>query len=111
MFAAHYKLDNLTLFIDKNGLQIDGTTDDVMNLGDVCAKFAAFGWHTQRINGHDFVQIENAVRIGGGVLNVPKVIVCDTIKGKGVSFMENRVNWHGAAPKAEEYEIAVKELV
>ena len=110
MFAAHYKLDNLIVFSDVNGLQIDGRTADVMNPEPVDKKFEAFGWHVQRINGHDFDEIEAAWKKALEVKGQPHAIVCDTVKGKGVSFMENKAGWHGKAPKAEEYEQAMKEL-
>ncbi|MBE6649013.1 MAG: transketolase [Ruminococcaceae bacterium] len=109
MFASHYKLSKLTLFVDFNKLQIDGEIKKVMNPGKFEDKFAAFGWHVQTINGHSFKEIEKAVE-NAEKSNQPSVIICKTVKGKGVSFMENNAGWHGKAPKAEEYEKAVAEL-
>ncbi len=109
MYASHYKLDHLTAFVDANGLQIDGRVCDVCSSEPIDARFAAFGWHVQRINGHDFSAIEAAVAKAEAVKQ-PSVIVCDTVKGKGVSFMENNAGWHGKAPKEEEYLSAVAEL-
>ncbi len=108
MFAGHYHLDNLTAFIDLNYLQIDGDVRKIMNPTPLDEKFRAFGWHVEVIDGHDFEQIEKAV--SSGEEGKPLMIICKTIKGKGVSYMENAVGWHGKAPKKEEYEIAVKEL-
>ena len=110
MFASHYKLDNLFVFADVNGLQIDGRTADVMDPEPVDKRFEAFGWSVLRINGHDFEAIEEALETQKKVTGKPHVIVCDTVKGKGVSVMENKAGWHGKAPNAEEYEQAVKEL-
>lgn len=110
MFAGHYKLDNLTAFVDFNGLQIDGKVTDVMNPTPIDDKFRAFGWHAIVIDGHDFAEIENAVTDAENHKGQPTVIICKTIKGKGVSFMEDRAEWHGSAPNKEQYEIAVSEL-
>ncbi len=107
MFASHYKLNNLCAFLDFNKLQIDGDIRDVMDPTPLDAKFAAFGWDVRTVNGHDFEQIDCAVSSAG---EKPLMIICDTIKGKGVSYMENAVGWHGKAPKQPEYETAVKEL-
>lgn len=109
MFASHYKLSNLTLFVDYNKLQIDGEIAKVMNPCKFEDKFAAFGWHVQTIDGHSFEEIENAVN-EAEKFDMPSAIICETVKGKGVSFMENQASWHGKAPKTEEYEIAVAEL-
>ena len=109
MFAAHYKLDKLTAFVDYNGLQIDGDVHQVMNVAPVDEKFKAFGWHTQVIDGHDFEAIEKAVSEAEKT-DKPSVIICKTVKGKGVSFMENDAGWHGKAPNAEQYEVALAEL-
>ncbi|MBO4861317.1 MAG: transketolase [Firmicutes bacterium] len=108
MSAANYKLDNLTVFIDKNGLQIDGPTDEVMCLGDLEAKMKAFGFATDVIDGHDFDQILAA--LDRGEEGKPHCIIANTIKGKGVSFMENAVGWHGKAPNAEQLEQARRDL-
>lgn len=109
MFAAHYKLDKLTAFVDYNGLQIDGDVHQIMNVAPVDEKFKAFGWHTQVIDGHDFEAIEKAVSEAEKT-DKPSVIICKTVKGKGVSFMENDAGWHGKAPNAEQYEVALAEL-
>ena len=110
MFASHYKLDNLTAFVDFNGLQIDGKITDVMNPTPIDDKFRAFGWHAIVIDGHDFDEIERAVIEAENTKGQPTVIICKTVKGKGVSFMEDRAEWHGSAPNKEQYDIAVSEL-
>ncbi len=110
MFAAHYKLDNLTAFVDFNGLQIDGKITDVMNSTPIDDKFKAFGWNVIVIDGHDIQQIENAVEEAKATKGKPTMILCKAVKGKGVSFMENQAGWHGKAPNAEQYEQAVAEL-
>lgn len=109
MFAAHYKLNNLIAFLDHNLLQIDGDVRKVMNPTPLDEKFAAFGWFVQVIDGHDIEQIDKAV-CAAYDSDKPSMIICKTVKGKGVSFMENKAGWHGKAPKKEEYEIALKEL-
>ena len=109
MAAAHYKLDNLTVILDHNGLQIDGRNDDVMSLGNICAKFAAFGFDTVTVNGHDIDAVTAALRLPH-TTGKPKFICCETVKGKGVSFMENNPGWHGATIKTADYEAAMKEL-
>lgn len=110
MFAAHYKLDNLTLFVDNNGLQIDGDITEVMNPMPIKEKYDAFGWHTIEIDGHDYNQIEAAVNEAKSTKGKPTAIICKTIKGKGVSFMEGQAKWHGSAPNEEQYNEAIKEL-
>ena len=110
MSAAHYKLDNLIAFVDNNGLQIDGNIDDVLSPNPIDAKFAAFGWHVQVIDGHDFGQIADAVRVAKAETGKPSVIVAKTVKGKGVSYMENQAGWHGSAPNAEQVAQAMEEL-
>jgi len=110
MFAAHYKLDNLTAFVDFNGLQIDGDIRKVMNPLPIDEKFKAFGWNVINIDGHNYEEIYNAVLEAQKVKEKPTVIVAKTIKGKGVSFMENDPSWHGSPPKQEQYEKAIKEL-
>lgn len=110
MFASAKKLNNLTAFVDVNGLQIDGTVEEVNNPLPLDEKFAAFGWNVIVINGHDFEQIENAVLAAEKVTDKPTAIIMNTTKGKDVSFMENNVSWHGAAPNDEQYEIAMNEL-
>ena len=108
MAAAHHKLDNLTIIIDNNGLQIDGTNDEVMSLGDLPSKLRAFGFELFEIDGHDLDAIEDA--LSTPVSDKPKCILAHTVKGKGVSFMENQVGWHGKAPNAEQRQQALKEL-
>jgi len=110
MAAAHYKLDNLCAFIDWNGLQIDGPTAEVMNSAPIDKKFEAFGWNTLLIDGNDLEAIEKAVECAKATKGKPTAIVCKTVKGKGVSYMENSVGWHGKAPNDEEYEKAMAEL-
>ena len=110
MSAAHYKLDNMTAFLDYNGLQIDGNTDDVMSLGSIVDKFKSFGWNVIEIDGHDFDQIFAALDMAKSTVEKPTMIIAKTIKGKGVSFMENQAGWHGNAPSDEHLEIALEEL-
>lgn len=110
MAAAHYKLDNLTAFLDYNGLQIDGKITDVMSPEPVTDKFAAFGWNVLLIDGHDFEQIVAAVEKAKETKGKPTMIVAKTIKGKGVSFMENQAGWHGSAPNKEQRDQAISEL-
>lgn len=109
MFASHYKLDNLTAIIDDNGLQIDGKVEDVMAVGPLADKWRAFGWNVLEIDGHNFGEIITALKTKES--GKPTAIIAKTIKGKGVSFMENNPDWHGTAPNQEEYEKAIKELV
>ena len=110
MAAAKWKLDNLCAFVDVNGLQIDGTTDEVMPLEPLDKKFEAFGWHVIKIDGHNLAEIKKALSDARGVKGQPTVILMKTVKGKGVSYMENAVGWHGKAPNDELYEIARAEL-
>ena len=110
MFAAHYQLDNLIAIVDNNGLQIDGRVGDVMSPYPIDEKFRAFGWYVITIDAHDFNQIEKAFEEAERVVNQPVVIIQKSIKGKGVSFMEDNVSWHGAAPNEEQYNIAMEEL-
>ena len=110
MFAAHYKLDNLCVIIDLNGLQIDGPTEKIMNSAPMDAKMEAFGFNVVSINGHDFDEIERAFESFHTCKNKPTAILMHTIKGKGVSYMENNVDWHGKAPNDAEYQIAMDEL-
>ncbi len=110
MFAAHYQLDNLVAVIDNNGLQIDGKISEVMSPYPIDEKFRAFGWHVIVIDGHDFNEIEKAFDEAERVANQPVAIILRTTKGKGVSYMENQVSWHGAAPNEEQYKIAISEL-
>ena len=110
MFAAHYKLDNLCAVLDLNGLQIDGPIAEVMNPMPHDEKFRAFGWHVITIDAHNFAEIEAAFAEAKTVKGKPTVIIAKSVKGKGVSYMENKCEWHGAAPKAEQYEIAIADL-
>jgi transketolase len=110
MFAAHYKLDNLVAIVDHNGLQIDGPIADVCSPEPITDKFAAFGWHVITMDAHDFDSIDAAFQEAETIVGKPVVIVQESVKGKGVSFMENQVGWHGKAPNASEYEQAMEEL-
>ena len=110
MFAAHHKLDNLCLMVDNNGLQIDGPVSEVGGPEPIDEKFRSFGFDVQIINGHDFDEIEAAFNHAKTVKGKPSVIIAKTVKGKDVSFMENKVNWHGAAPNAEQYAVAMQDL-
>lgn len=111
MFAAHHQLDNLCLMVDNNGLQIDGPVAEVGGPEPIDEKFRSFGFDVQIIiNGHDFDEIEAAFNHAKTVKGKPSVIIAKTIKGKDVSFMENKVSWHGAAPNAEQYEVAMQDL-
>ena len=110
MFAAHYALDNLCLIVDYNGLQIDGPVAEVIGPAPFESKLEAFGFFVQTIDGHDFEQIEEALEKAKAVKGAPSAIVMNTTKGKGVSFMENQVKWHGSAPNDEQYATAVAEL-
>lgn len=110
MAASHYRLDNLVGIVDYNGLQIDGTNRDVMNIEPVADKWRSFGWHVVEVDGHDFVQLLDAFRQAADIKGRPTMVVAHTIKGKGVSFMENVVDFHGKAPTAEQVELALREL-
>ena len=110
MAAAKYHLDNLCAFVDVNGLQIDGRTADVMPTEPLDEKYAAFGWHVIQIDGHDFDQIRGALAEAKTVRGKPTMILAKTVKGKGVSYMENNAGWHGKAPNAEQYEQGKAEL-
>ena len=110
MFAAHYKLDNLCLIVDNNGLQIDGKVKDVMNVMPYPSKFKAFGWNVISIDGHNIQEILDAFDKARETKGKPTVIVAKTVKGKGVSFMENQAGWHGKAPNEEQYKQAKGEL-
>ena len=111
MFAAHYKLDNLVLFVDWNGLQIDGAITDVMNPTPHDEKLRAFGWHVITINAHDFNEIEAAFTEAKSVKGKPTAIIAKSTKGKGVSYMENACEWHGQAPKEDLYRVAIDDLM
>ncbi len=113
MSAAHYKLDNLIVFVDRNRIQLDGWTETTMSLDSISSKFQAFNWSVLEINGHDISAIDQALNQAYSTAleaNKPTVIICDTIKGKGVSFMENEVKWHGVAPNTEDLNKALAEL-
>ena len=110
MFAAHYKLDNITAFVDFNGLQIDGDITEVMNPTPFDKKFEAFGWNVITIDAHNFEEIKSALKSAKECKGKPTVILAKSVKGKGVSFMENVAAWHGSAPNDEQFETAVAEL-
>ena len=110
MFAHHYKLDNLCVIIDNNGLQLDGKLDDIMCPYPIPEKLRAFGFEVAEIDGNDFDQMEAAFAKARATKGVPFAIVMKTVKGKGVSYMENQVGWHGKAPNDAEYEQAMVEL-
>jgi transketolase len=110
MAAAHFKLDNLTVFVDANGLQLDGPTLQIMNSEPIGFKWKSFGWHIIEIDGHDMKEIIRAIDDAKKIEGKPSVIIAKTVKGKGVSFMEGAVGFHGKAPNDEEYEQAMKEL-
>ena len=110
MTSAHYKLDNLVAIVDYNNLQIDGKVSDVMDVAPVGEKFKAFKWNVIEIDGHNYEEIINALDTARTVKGQPTVIVANTVKGKGVSFMENNAGFHGAAPNDEEYKKAMEEL-
>lgn len=110
MFGAHQCLDNVTLIVDLNNLQIDGHVSDVNSLGDIDAKLRAFGWDVQHVNGHDVQALHDAFVRARAHKGSPSAVVCDTVKGKGVSFMEDKAAWHGTAPNHEQAEQAISEL-
>ncbi|MDO4156458.1 MAG: transketolase [Oscillospiraceae bacterium] len=110
MFASHYQLDNLLAIVDYNGLQIDGKLSEVCSPEPIPEKFSAFGWHVIQMDAHDFDAIEAAFAEAEQIVGQPVVIIQKSVKGKGVSFMENQVGWHGKAPNQAEYEQAMAEL-
>ncbi len=110
MSAAHYRLDNLTAILDRNRLQIDGRTGEVMGIEPLARKWEAFGWHTLEVDGHSFPELLDALEDAVQFKGRPTMIIAHTIKGKGVSIFENQVKYHGMAPNKEEYEQALKEL-
>lgn len=110
MTSSHYNLNNVIAFLDYNKLQIDGFNDEVMKVAPVKEKFEAFGWYVQEIDGHNFDEINMAIDKAKRE-NKPSIIVANTVKGKGVSFMENQCAWHGKAPNKEQYETAIAELM
>ncbi len=111
MTASHHKLDNLVAVVDYNGLQIDGRIEDVKSITNIAGRFRAFGWHAVEIDGHDVKQIAEAFDEARATKGVPTAIIAKTLKGKGVSFMENQASWHGTAPKPEQLEQALGELL
>lgn len=111
MSSAHYKLDNLCLIVDNNNLQIDGEVDKVKNIYPLDDKFKSFGFEVIKIDGHNIAQIIEAFETAKKIKGRPTVIIANTIKGKGVSFMENQAGWHGKAPNEEQYKQAIEELV
>ena len=110
MLASHYKLDNLTAILDHNGLQIDGKNEDVMTIEPIDKKFEAFGWHVIKAEGNDFGSLEKAFKERKTVKGKPAIIIAETIKGKGCSFMENEAGWHGKAPNDDEFCKAMEEI-
>ncbi|WP_315003569.1 transketolase [uncultured Selenomonas sp.] len=110
MTARRYALDNIVAIVDANGLQINGTVEEVAGLSDIGARFAAFGWHVIDIDGHDLAAIRAAFAAARGTVGVPTVIVAHTVKGKGISYMENQAKWHSGVPSEDEYRTALQEL-
>ena len=110
LLAPREKLDNLIVFVDRNYIQIDGNTEDIMPLDPMDKKWEAFNWHVQTINGHNIEEIISSIEVAKATKNKPSIIIAKTIPGKGVSFMENNYKWHGVAPNAEETEKALNEL-
>ena len=110
MSAAHYKIDNLCALLDLNGLQIDGPVQEIMNIQPVKDKWQSFGWHVFEADGHDIDAILDALYKAEKIKGKPSIIICDTVKGKGVSFMENKAEWHGKPLDDEAYKMALKEL-
>ena len=110
MSSAHYQLDHVTLFVDHNGLQIDGSNDEVMGVNPIPEKLRSFGWYVIEIDGHDYEAIRQAILLAKTVKGQPTAIVAETIKGKGISFMENQAGWHGKAPSADQSRQALEEL-
>jgi len=110
MFAGKYKLSQLIVFVDRNNIQIDGSTEDVMPLEDLVGKWQSFGWHVQEIDGHNIESIQDAIGMAKAVTNRPSVILAHTIPGKGVDFMEYNYKWHGMPPNKEQAKQALKEL-
>lgn len=110
MLASHYKLDNITAVLDHNGLQIDGRNNDVMTVEPIDKKWEAFGWHVIKADGHDFSSLEKAFEERKTVIGKPAIIIAETTKGKGCSFMEDKASWHGKAPNDEEFCTAMEEI-
>lgn len=110
MSAAKYKLDNLICFVDYNNIQLSGSTDDVMPLGDLSGKWSSFGWYVQRVDGHNVIAMDQAIKIAREAKGRPNMIILDTVAGKGVSFMEGDYRWHGKTPSKEELARALEQL-
>lgn len=110
MFAGHRRLDNLVLVIDNNGLQIDGNIEEVCSPYPIDRKLEAFNFHVINIDGHDFDQIRSAFTEARNIKGMPTAIIARTVKGRGVSFMENQASWHGAAPNDEQFAVAMEDL-
>ncbi len=110
MFAAHYKLDNFTIFVDFNGLQIDGDIREVMNPTPIDKKFEAFGWNVIVVDGHNFTELYDAIEAAKNTKGKPTAVIMKSVKGKNVSFMENNAGWHGSAPNEEQYNQAIAEI-
>lgn len=110
MLAAKHKLDNLICFVDYNNIQLSGSTDDIMPLGDLSDKWSSFGWHVQRVDGHNFIAMDQAIKTAREAKGRPNMIILDTVAGKGVSFMEGDYHWHGKAPSKEELSRALKQI-
>lgn len=110
MLSAHYNLDNITVFLDYNGLQIDGTNEEIMDIEPIDEKFEAFGWHVIKIDGHSIEEIVDSIEEAKNTKGKPTIIIAKTQKGKGVSFMEDQVGWHGKAPSTEEAMRAIEEI-
>lgn len=110
MMAGHRKLDNLVVIVDNNGLQIDGKIEDVCSPYPIDEKFKAFNFHVIKINAHNFDEIKFAFKEAKSIKDKPTAIIAESIKGKGISFMENQASWHGSAPNKEQYELAMREL-
>lgn len=110
MTSSHYKLDNICVIVDNNNLQIDGKISEVMNPYPIDEKFKSFGFNVINIDGHNYEEIINALELAKNIKEKPTAIIAKTIKGKGISYMENNVGWHGKAPSEEEYQKAIEEL-
>lgn len=110
MFAGKYKLSQLIVFVDRNNIQIDGATDDVMPLEDLHGKWESFGWHVQEIDGHNIESVIDAASMARAITNKPSVIISHTIPGKGVDFMEYDFKWHGMPPNSEQAQDALTKL-
>lgn len=110
MLAAKYKLDNLICFVDCNNIQLSGSTDDIMPLGDLSGKWGSFGWYVQRVDGHNVIAMDQAIKTAREAKGRPNMIILDTVAGKGVSFMEGDYRWHGKAPSKEELARALEQI-